>query len=78
MKDLGDVSFLLGMQVMRTRRAHPGDTASPPISSRSSRRFGMEDCKAVSTPVELKAGTHKSGGPVPSATTRTTAERTRH
>lgn len=52
MKDLGALAFMLGMQVVRDRQARTLEIRQATYVAQVLKRFGMEDCKPVSTPAE--------------------------
>ena len=74
MKDLGNVSFLLGMEVVRHRNARTLELKQTAYIRQVLQRFGMENCKPVSTPAEsgqLQASAASRGGqPNTAAATR--------
>ena len=52
MKDLGAVSFLLGMEVVRDRAVRTLQIKQTAYVKQVLQRFGMDGCKPVSTPAE--------------------------
>jgi hypothetical protein len=53
MKDLGELRWVLGMEVRRDRARRTLEIRQTPYIDRLLRRFGMEDCSTVATPVEV-------------------------
>lgn len=52
MKDLGELKFFLGMEISRDRQAKKIYLSQQRYLKDILRRFGMQDCKAVVTPLE--------------------------
>jgi hypothetical protein len=52
MKDLGDLQSVLGMQIIRDRQNRTLDIKQTTYITQMLERFGMKDCKSVSTPAE--------------------------
>lgn len=50
--DMGEVSYVLGMLVTRDRKSRTLSISQPKYLEGVLKRFGMENCKPVSTPME--------------------------
>lgn len=55
MKDLGDVHWILGMEVVRDRRQKSISLNQCKYIETVLERYGMESCKTVSTPMDINA-----------------------
>ena len=51
-EDMGEVSYVLGMSVKRNREARTLTINQPKYLEGVLKRFGMQECKPVSTPLE--------------------------
>jgi hypothetical protein len=52
MKDLGELTWILGMQVIRNRKLRTLEINQTGYIEAVLKRFGMSDCKAIGTPAE--------------------------
>ena len=55
MSDLGELHFFLGVHIERDRVAHTITMHQRSYIEEVLKRFGMEDCKPISTPLDVKA-----------------------
>lgn len=63
MKDLGNLSCILGMAVKRNRAARTLEMSQEVYIDTVLKRFGMTDCKPVGTPAEGTLSRSKDAGP---------------
>ena len=63
MKDLGALSYILGMEIKRDREARTLEITQKAYVEKMLQRFGMEECKPVSTPAEGNLARSKEAGP---------------
>jgi hypothetical protein len=65
MKDLGELRFMLGMEVVRDRAAKTIEIRQPAYVDQVLERYGMSDCKPVMTPAQdvLVRATEGTGEP---------------
>ena len=52
MTDLGEIHYLLGMSINRDRESRTLTVSQPNYLDKVLKKFGMENCKPVSTPLE--------------------------
>ena len=52
MTDLGEIHYLLGMSIKRDRESRTLTISQPNYLNKVLKKFGMENCKPVSTPLE--------------------------
>ena len=69
MKDLGDVQYVLGIQIERNRAAHTLSISQGEYIRHVLERFGMTDCKPVATPLESSSKLTKADSPAPGSAT---------
>ena len=63
MKDLGDLTRILGMEIKRDRRARTLEVTQQTYTETMLRRFGMEDSKPIGSPAEGTLTRDPNAGP---------------
>ena len=63
MKDLGALSYILGMEIKRDREVRTLEITQKAYVEKMLQRFGMEECKPVGTPAEGNLVRRKEAGP---------------
>jgi hypothetical protein len=63
MKDLGALSYILGMEITRDRGARTLEITQKAYIEKMLQRFKMEECKPVGTPAEGALSRNKEAGP---------------
>lgn len=63
MKDLGALSYILGMEITRDRGARTLEITQKAYIEKMLQRFQMEECKPVGTPAEGALSRNKEAGP---------------
>ena len=66
MEDLGEIFYILGLQIIRDRIHHMIYISQTKYIQSILKRYGMEDCKPLATPLDVNSKLSKGMAPLTS------------